>query len=242
VPALVPDDEVVAANSATWTAAVVSQVALAPLAGVLITVAGPGWTFGADAVTFVVSAAVLRRLHVGEGATKEIGHRRFLAEAREGVALVAEHLQAPSSSYGLMVAAIGVGAALGPTLLLRLVPDPRRPRYVFAPFVLRDAVDLVLATTRSLPVALGALAVYGIGTSTGAVTLNSPLQSHVTDRTRGRVFALMDLLWQAGRLASLGAGGLLADAVGVRAVYYLGGIMLLLAGTAGPLVTDRRSG
>jgi hypothetical protein len=43
----------------------------------------------------------------------------------------------------------------------------------------------------------------------------------------------MDLLWQTGRLASLGVGGLLADTVGIRAVYYLGGVLLLLAAAFG---------
>ena len=43
----------------------------------------------------------------------------------------------------------------------------------------------------------------------------------------------MDLLWQSGRLARLGVGGLLADTVGIRAVYYLGGVLLLLAATIG---------
>ena len=36
-----------------------------------------------------------------------------------------------------------------------------------------------------------------------------------------------------GRLASLGLGGLTADALGIQAVYLLGGVLLLLAGTTG---------
>ncbi|SDO37788.1 MFS transporter [Geodermatophilus sp. DSM 45219] len=263
LPSVVTDREIVAANSATWTAAVLSQIVLAPLAGGLVALVGPGWAFGVNAVSFVASALVLRGLRLTEP-PRAVGRRRLLAEAREGVALVgrdrllralaigqllaavsagatsallvvlaAEHLGAPADAYGLLVAAIGVGAALGPTLLLRWIPDPRRPLYVFGPYVLRGLVDLVLASVRSLPVAAGALAVYGVGTSTGAVTFNSLLQSQVTDRTRGRVFALMDLLWQAGRLVSLGVGGLLADVVGIRAVFYLGGALLLLAAAVG---------
>lgn len=263
LPSVVTDREVVAANSATWTAAVLSQIVLAPLAGGLVALVGPGWAFGVNAASFIVSALVLRGLRLAEP-PRALGRRRLLAEAREGVALVgrdrllralaigqllaavsagatsallvvlaAEHLGAPTDAYGLLVAAIGVGAALGPTLLLRLIGDPRRPLYVFGPYVLRGLVDLVLASVRSLPVAAGALAVYGVGTSTGAVTFNSLLQSQVTDRTRGRVFALMDLLWQTGRLVSLGVGGLLADTIGIRAVFYLGGVLLLLAAAVG---------
>lgn len=271
LPSIVTDDEIVAANSATWTAAVLSQVALAPLTGGLVAVAGPGWAFAVNAVSFVASAALLGRLRLGEP-PRDVGQRRRLvAEAREGVALVgrdrtlralalgqllaalsaggtsallvvlaAEHLRAPPDAYGILVGAIGVGAALGPLLLLRLIPDPRRPVFVFGPYVLRGVVDLVLAATRSLPLAAASLAVYGIGTSTGAVTFNSLLQTHVTDRTRGRIFSLMDLLWQAGRLASLGAGGVLADTVGVQVVYVLGGLLLLVAGATGLLAVRHR--
>jgi MFS family permease len=263
LPSLVSDREVVAANSAVWTAAVLSQIVLAPLSGGLVALVGPGWAFGVNAASFVVSAVALRGLRPAEP-PGEVGRRRLVAEAREGLALVggdpllralaagqllaalsagatsallvvlaAEHLDTPPDAYGILVGAIGVGAALGPALLLRLIPDPRRPLYVFGPYVLRGLVDVVLASVRGLPIAAASLAVYGLGTSTGAVTFNSLLQSHVTDRTRGRVFALMDLLWQAGRLASLGLGGLLADTLGIRAVYYLGGVLLLLAAAVG---------
>jgi MFS family permease len=61
------------------------------------------------------------------------------------------------------------------------------------------------------------------------------------------VFAGFDLLWQAGRLASLVLGGVVADALGIRAVYYLGGVLLLVAGAVGlaglpPQNRERRDG
>jgi predicted MFS family arabinose efflux permease len=149
------------------------------------------------------------------------------------VVLAGRHLGVGPGGFGLLLAAIGVGAALGPLLLTRLVSNPRRPAWVFGPLLGRGLVDLVLATTRSLVVAMGALAVYGVGTSTGMVTYNSLLQAEVAGELRGRVFAGFDLLWQAGRLASLVLGGVAADALGIRAVYYLGGLLLLVAGAVG---------
>jgi predicted MFS family arabinose efflux permease len=104
---------------------------------------------------------------------------------------------------------------------------------VVGPLLLRGLVALVLASTRSLAIAMGALAAYGVGTSTGMVTYNSLLQAEVAPEVRGRVFAGFDLLWQAGRLASLVLGGVAADALGIRAVYYLGGALLLVAGATG---------
>ncbi len=64
-------------------------------------------------------------------------------------------------------------------------------------------------------------------------SINSVLQTSVPDRLRGRVFSFYDTLWQAARLASIGAGGVLADALGIRAVYLLGGLILVVAGLWG---------
>ncbi len=72
-----------------------------------------------------------------------------------------------------------------------------------------------------------------MGTSSGNVTFSSVIQSHVPEQLRGRVFSAFDLIWQAMRLASLLLGGVLADAFGIRAVYYCGGLLLLAAALAG---------
>ncbi len=74
---------------------------------------------------------------------------------------------------------------------------------------------------------------YGLNTSTGVVVSNSLLQSQVPEPVRGRVFTLLEVTWNLLRLVSLAGGGLLAEAVGVRVVYYLGGSLLVLAGLLG---------
>lgn len=125
------------------------------------------------------------------------------------------------------------GAGFGPLVLSRLGNDVRRPGWLFGPYLLRGVIDLVLAASSSFAVALGALGVYGVGTSTGNVTYNSVLQTVVPDRLRGRVFAFYDVVWQSGRLASIAAGGVVADAIGIRAVYVFGGALLLAAGLIG---------
>ena len=126
-----------------------------------------------------------------------------------------------------------VGAGFAPLALQRFVDDVRRPRFLFGPYLLRGSVDLILAGTRDFGVALGALALYGVGTSTGNITYNSVLQVTVPDRLRGRVFAFYDVVWQTARLASIGIGGILADQFGIASVYAIGGTLLLAAGTIG---------
>ncbi len=132
-----------------------------------------------------------------------------------------------------MLAAIGVGAAVGPLLLAALVHHPRRPAFVFGPYLLRAAVDLMLATVRVPAVALAALVGYGLGTSTGAVTFTSLLQAETPPAARGRVFASFDLIWQLGRLASLGLGGIAAETLGITAVYATGAVLLVAAASVG---------
>ncbi|GAB2454026.1 MFS transporter [Nocardioides hungaricus] len=263
LPALVKKDALVAANSGIWTAAVLSQIALAPLAGLLVVSLGYGPAFALNAVSYAISAVLLRGLQV-PGNPEKVQRRHLLAEAREGVTvlvhgrllralaigqflaalsagatsallvvLATEHLGVSGGGYGLLIGAIGVGAALGPLVLLRLIRNPARPLFVFGPYALRGVVDLAIASVASVPIAAGALALYGIGTSTGAVTFNSMLQGETPEHVRGRVFALMDVLWQGGRLLSLAIGGILADVYGIEAVYYLGGALLLAAAAAG---------
>lgn len=269
LPSLVRDDELVAANSGIWTAAVLSQIAMAPLAGFLVVGIGSGPAFAINAASYAVSALALSRLKIPT-APKPGGRRRLMADAREGVrvlvsdrllralafgqllaalsagatsallvVLADEHLGVTGGGYGALIAAIGVGAALGPLVLLPRIRNPRRPVFVFGPFALRGLVDLVLGSVALLPVAVVSLMAYGVGTSTGAVTFNSMLQGEAPEHARGRVFASMDLLWQGGRLVSLAVGGLLADSYGITVVYYLGGALLLVAAAAGLTATRR---
>ncbi|HLQ53543.1 MAG TPA: MFS transporter [Streptosporangiaceae bacterium] len=64
LPALVGEVGVVGANSAVWSAAVISQIALAPTAGALVASAGAGPAFALNAVSFLASAALLTRLRL----------------------------------------------------------------------------------------------------------------------------------------------------------------------------------
>ena len=259
LPTLVKTDALVAANSGIWTAAVLSQILLAPLAGLVVVTVGFDVGFALNAVSYLVSALVLRGLTVPAPAAR-LARPHLLKEAAEGAAYLIrdrllralavaqllaalsagatsallvvyarEALNVTGSGFGALLSAIGIGAALGPLVLLRLINSPRRPAFVFGPFAVRGLVDLTLTATSRLPVAAAALVGYGVATSTGAVTFNSMLQAETPDHVRGRVFASMDMLWQTGRLASLAVGGILADTVGISAVYLLGGVLLLIA-------------
>jgi len=187
LPAVVDDEELVAANSGIWSAAVLSQIVLAPLAGLLAATAGYGWAFALNAGSFAVSGVLLRGLRVtqapatankgnvwtqGREALRLLARDRLLRGLAVGQALAAlsagatsallvvlarKRFHAGGGRYGLMLATIGIGAFAGPLLLTRFSAAVRRPRVVFAAFGLRGAVDLTLASASALPAALGAL-------------------------------------------------------------------------------------
>ena len=260
LPAVVEDEELVAANSGIWTVAVTAQILVAPAAALLAVQVGFGAAFAVNATSFALSAVVLRGLREPErpqavSVSSPFAHLRETLEALAALPLLkalaaGQFLAALSAGatsallvvlaqdrlgggYGWLIAAIGVGAATGPLLLLGWIKDPRRPLFVFGPYAVRGLVDLVLATVTSLPLGAAALVVYGLSTATGNITFTSLVQSRVPDQLRGRAFAGFDMLWQTGRMLSLLGGGLLADLAGIRAVYLLGGLLLLAAAAVG---------
>ena len=262
LPAVVEDDELVAVNSGIWTAAVTAQIIVAPVAAVIAVQVGFGAAFAVNSASFALSALVLRGLreparptavsvsspfvHAREALTaltgipllKALAAGQLLAALSAGatsalLVVLAQERLGGGGGYGLLIAAIGLGAATGPLLLLKRIKNPRRPLFVFGPYAVRGVVDLVLAAVTALPLAAAALVVYGLSTSTGNVTFSSLVQSRVPDELRGRAFAGFDVLWQSGRMLSLLGGGLLADTVGIRAVYLLGGLLLLAAAAVG---------
>ncbi len=261
LPEVVSEDDVVTANSAMWTAAVVAQIALAPLAGLVIAVSGVEVAFALNAATFVASALLLTGLRAGRapadivvrGWAGVLGGVRtvradplltrlavvqVLASMSAGatggllVVLADRWLGVGPGGFGVLLAAIGVGAALGPLLLRRFV-RPGDKRWLFGPFAVRGAVDLTLAAVANPVVAGGALVAYGMSTSTGMVAYQSTLQTLVPAKTRGRAFAFYDVLWNTARLLSLAVGGAIAEIADVRVVYVLSALLLFAAAAVG---------
>lgn len=261
LPEVVGEDDVVIANSAMWTAAVTGQVALAPIAGFIIAAWGVEVAFAVNAATFLISAAALTGLRSGRTPAEidvkgwsgvlagvkavradpllgRLAVVQLLASMSAGatsgllVVLADRWLGVGAGGFGTLLAAIGLGAAAGPLLLRRFIKAGDK-RWLFGPFAARGGVDLTLAAVGNPVVAGGALVVYGMSTSTGMVAYQSTLQTLVPAETRGRAFAFYDVLWNAARLVSLAAGGVLADVVGIRLVYVVSAALVLAAAALG---------
>ncbi|PKW17421.1 MFS transporter [Saccharopolyspora spinosa] len=269
LPALVGERELVAANSGIWTTAIVAQIALAPLAGALAAVAGYAAAFWVNAASFAISAMLLTglavpghrvgttsqgwardaldgvRLLVADRLMRSLATAQLLAALSAGatsallVVLIRERLGLGPQGFGWLLASIAVGALAGPALLTRIMRGPVRPGIVFGAYGVRGLVDVLLALTTWPLLAAAALLFYGLSTSAGTITFTSLVQTHTGEAARGRVFAGFDALFQTGRLVSLLMGGVLADWLGITAVYFLGAALLLTAAASG--FSPRRS-
>ncbi len=155
------------------------------------------------------------------------------------VVLAERHLGLAPAGFAWLIGAIGVGALVGPLIPNALARDYRDARWLFVPYVIRRAGDVLLAVFTPLPVALLILFVYGLNTSTGMVVFSSTVQGAVPEGVRGRVFTLLDVTWNAMRLLSLALGGLLVDTLGIRPLYWAGGSLLALAGLLGLALLGR---
>ena len=266
VPRLVPRDELTAANALQWTAGVVLQLVLAPLAGILVAATSARVPFALNAASFATSALVLLRLPPQPAlAAGHSGWRRPLASF--GVLWHAELMRplllmqslaalavgATSAllvvlaqrgyglspvGYGLWLGAIGAGALAGPLLVTTLARLAARS-VVSAAYAIRGVGDVLLSVLPSGAGAAAVLALYGVNTSSGMVSFQRLVQEGVEPELRGRAFALLDGVWQSGRLASIAAGGFAASAFGVRPLYAGGGVLLVVAGLVGAVGLPR---
>jgi MFS family permease len=275
IPALMSEDQRLAANSVAWSTGRLVQIIASALAGGLIAIISTGAAFALNATSFVVSALLIARItippHAGQvDASARRGIGKFFADAREGlrfgvhdrlisrllpvqilaslatgasstllIVLAERHLRLPPAGFAWLIAAVGVGALLGPLIPNTFARDYRDARWLFVPYVIRGIGDVLIAAIASVPVALVILFVYGLNTSSGMVVFSSTLQSAIPEDMRGRVFTLFDVTWSAARLLSLAIGAALVDVIGIRPVYWLGGSLLVVAGITGLALLGR---
>lgn len=261
VPRLVSDRALVAANGLQWTAGVLLQLVAAPVAGLLVTAGDARLAFALNAASFVTSGIVLLGLpylpRVNKRPTSAWQQLPELLAAvprlpvlppllaMQGLAALAVGATSAllvvlarnayglsGTGYGLWLSAIAAGALVGP-LLVPLLARIHAYQAVSGAYVIRGAGDVGLGLLRSGVGGAALLGLYGVNTSSGMVAFQTMVQREVHRDISGRVFALLDIVWQTGRLASIAVGAGLAASIGIRALFIFGGALLILAGMVG---------
>jgi MFS family permease len=270
VPRLVSDRALVAANGLQWTAGVLLQLVVGPIAGLLVTAGDARVVFAVNAASFATSGIVLLGLpNLSRVLEKPTSAWQQLPEllaalprvpvlppllAMQGLAglavgatsallvvLARDAYGLNGTGYGLWLSAIAAGALVGPLLIPLLTRMPVY-RAVTGAYVIRGVGDIGLGLMNNGVGGAALLGLYGVNTSSGMVAFQTMVQREVPTGIRGRVFALLDVVWQTGRLASIAIGAGLAASIGIRALFVLGGALLILAGAVGFAGLKGRSG
>jgi MFS family permease len=258
-PSVVGEGDLTRANALVSGTYSVSITVGPALGGLLVATVGVGTAFVLDAVTYLISAALLsliplprpqgsedaalvRELQSGFGyllrAHLPLGIvlGAFLTVLATDITVPAEVFLAKETfgagdaGYGLLVSLWGGGMVLG-SALIAVLGD--RANLVFLYFLGIFAWALALAGTGLSPtfvLALAALTVAGFSNGMDNVVTDTILQKRVPDALLGRVFSVRFLSYSAAETLAYFAGGMIVDAIGPRYTYLLAGIATALAG------------
>ncbi|MEP6759527.1 MAG: MFS transporter [Actinomycetota bacterium] len=123
IPMIVPEEQLVEANSIGQTVRPLAMIVIGPLLGALIvSAAGTGWAFLLDAITFGVSAVCIWLMRVRATPTRDDEQTEFWADVGEGIAYVRS---TPWLRWGLLAGMVSLFCVWGPweTLVPFVVTD-----------------------------------------------------------------------------------------------------------------------
>jgi MFS family permease len=260
IPQLVPPEHMVSAirlNSMQFTGARAFGPALA---GLVLAEFGPSTAFLFNTVSFVLVIVALLAIHpraVDRPMDTPRLMEHFGAGVRyvrERTALVLPvvtifmmsffgtsviQLSAPlarrvfdvgEAGYGLMVAAFGGGAIVGTLFTLAFGDRVRRSRLAMIGIVMFATAEILLGSAPGYAVGLAGLMGMGVAYMLIAVSLNTSIQARVDESHRGRVLSIYLMGLMAGVPFGALVGGVVADAVGLRATVIGGGAIVLVFG------------
>jgi MFS family permease len=258
------------ATGATAVVERASRLAGAPLAGVLLAVAGPTNVLWIDAASFLVSASAVA-LGVPRPATpRERASSSYLDELREGyrflrrertlgvlvvivsltnafdaIAMVALPVLAmrvyeSPLSLGLMIGTAGAGSAVG-ALVFAAVGDRLSRRDVFTwGFIVVTVSFPVAAAFPPLGVLLVAKAVSGLAAGPINPVIDTVFLERVPAGMRGRVFGVTHAAAWVAIPLGVLVAGGVIDAIGLRATLLVSGVAYLAVTVAARLIPALR--
>jgi MFS family permease len=233
------------------------------IAGVIVAAAGPAWVFALNTLSYLGIAAVLQAWRPAEpliagsrerlvealrAGGRYVRHalivRRLLYRALLFIPaasavwallplVAARNLHLGSAGYGLLLAAVGVGAVAGALVIPRLRARIGNAALVTAAMLVSAAATAVVGTAR-IP-ALVALALVPVGAAWIAInsSLNAGLQLAVPGWVRARALAHYLLLFQGSQAAGAVIWGVIAEVTSVTTALVVGAVTLLVGAIAG---------
>ena len=269
LPHTVPADQRAPANALDRIGRNSGQIGGAALGGVLVGLAGPGWGLAADAVSFAVAGALRAGMRfpalpaapraglvheLREGWRDFISRRwlwvivaqfAFVVAILAGTQsvlgpLVADAHLGGARSWGLILAAEGLGAVLGGFVMIRF--RPRRMLLAASLAVPADSV-FFLALAVPLPVPVIAATAFAAGASVEVFSVNwaTTMQQEIPPAMLSRLSSYDALGSFALAPVGTAVAGPLAGSFGTSAVLTAGAILVVLLTAAVLLVPEVRN-
>ncbi|MFG1883652.1 MFS transporter [Micromonospora sp. NPDC049102] len=260
IPELVPQEQLRSASALGSISVNVARAVGPAVAGVLIARTGVAPVFGINAVAFAIFAVALWRWRPGTARAVEVPERfaaalragsryvrhspivrRLLRRALVFVIpasalwallplVAARRLGLGSGGYGLLLAALGVGAIAGGVLLAVIRTRLSANQLLLIAGALFTVALAVLGTVRVVPLVLLALLPAGMAWVTVLANVNAEMQLFLPSWVRARGLAVYQVCFAGGQAVGALAWGLVAD-MGGLVLAYLAAAALMFVGT-----------
>ncbi|WP_241825415.1 MFS transporter [Micromonospora sp. CB01531] len=258
IPELVPREQLRSASALGSISVNVARAVGPAVAGVLIARAGVAPVFGFNAVAFLVFALALARWRPGDARAVEVPERftaalraggryvrhsptvrRLLRRALVFVIpasalwallplVASRRLGLNSSGYGLLLAALGVGAIVGALLLPWIRTRMTANQFLLVAGVLYGATLAVVASVRTIPVVLVALLPAGVAWVAVLANVNAEIQLFLPAWVRARGLAVYQVVQGGGQAVGAFLWGVVADFGGLVTAFYVAAVLMLI--------------
>ncbi len=269
IPNMVPEEHLLTANALIQATELVSLIAGASLATLVISLTSTSTAFVVDSITFLVSALFLVAVHIPQGklalasSARRGEFRRFWDAFADGLRYIASNkpllqlmaittmatlglsattlmaaaffkqlLGIDAALLGILQATEGLGMALGALLISAYASWARSRQIVSVTMIVLGAGILVFALAPVYWLVLIGALVVGLCVVSARTTLAAMTQALVPDSQRGRVESAMVTVIGIGTMGALIMAGILGDVVGPKSVFFVTGVIVLLAGIA----------
>lgn len=262
IPAMVPRSQLPQAFALLNPSREVAVLVGPAVAGLLITVGGPGLMYALDALTYAALIGVLALLRVPPLATDAVPRSLWhgIAEGARFVvrrriiwklmsldlsatlfgayravlpAIALDVLHVGGTEYGMLAAAPSAGALLATYVVFRVVDRSRRlGRVLLISTVLYGVSAMLLAQSPTLLLALAAAALLGAFDAMATSIRHAAVQLETPDELRGRVSAFYQMSSRGGPALGDSFIGAVAGVVGPVLALTAGGLVPVLYAAA----------
>ena len=158
----------------------------------------------------------------------------FTGPLSVGIPFLAEHrLGGGSATFGILLSAFGAGALIGAIGSGGISRVPRLGTVVLTIAVFLGVALALIGVAPSVPVALGLVAVLGLGAGFLNVHVTSWLQGRTAPEMRGRVMSMVMLGSVSLTPISFAVAGVIVDVGAVDLMFAVAGLIIIAASLSG---------